>query len=818
MATNTFNDTFGSSTTSTSTTLTSNGTTGPYALDFEYATVFDVEVFVDGVLKTRTTDYTFTSATQITFTNAPSNGATILIQRNTVVHALTTLFQDGSVLSASELNNVNKQLLHSIQEVVDDYVKRDGSQTINTSLVFEGSTNDANETTLSITDPTADRTITLPDITGTVITTGDTETVSNQMIAGDAVTNAKIADDSIDSEHYVDGSIDNAHLANDAVNGNKIADDSINSEHYVDGSIDTQHIAADQITNALIADDQIDSEHYVNGSIDRQHLEADIIDGTKLADNAVNSEHIQANAVTDSEIATGTLDNRYFTETELTGGALDGRYYTETEAEALFLRQDSSETIASGQTWSNSDAFVATTAAINARIIDLVNDVGGFTVIANENSFPNTNPQATTNQSAILSIGAVTTTLTPSSGTITLPNGRLNNGQVLITGVPSAIPQGFGLLVESTSTDHTYTFHRLVPKATEVTTVASNITNIVAAGANVADINNFADIYQISSNAPTQRADGSALQDGDLWFDNSNDNLLVYTGSSFSIITPSQSVLNDIAIVSGAITFTEDFGLITNPVTTGSSNGSLEIVADTLEDEITLVVTAATGKFIIDGVDKPALTLHKGWTYTFDVSDNSNGPHPLRFQSGGNPYSTNVTVTGTQGQAGAKVVIKIPESQPTSFQYYCTNHSGMGNNITVVEDPIKQVADVADDLDTIVQGNHLTNLSTVATAIANVNTVGSNISNVNSFASVYTISANAPSNPVSGDLWYDTSTNQLKNYNGSAWLAITASSGIQNVVDDATPQLGGALDGQNNNLTNIGTIDGANLQLDFGTI
>ena len=353
---------------------------------------------------------------------------------------------------------------------------------------------------------------------------------------------------------------------------------------------------------------------------------------------------------------------------------------------------------------------------------------------------------------------------------------------------------------------------------TNINTVATNISNVVAAGTNIVDINNFGDIYQISNNEPTQRADGSALQDGDLWYDSSNDNLLVYTGSSFSIITPSQSVLNDVAIVSGAITFAEDLGLITNPVTTGSSNGSLEIVADTLEDEITFVVTAATGKFIIDGVDKPPLTLHKGWTYTFDISDASNATHPLRFQSNGNPYSTNVTVTGTQGQAGAKVVIKIPESQPTSFQYYCTNQSGMGNNITVVEDPIKQVADVADDLDTIVQGNHLTNLSTVATAIANVNTVGSNISNVNSFASVYTISANAPSNPVSGDLWYDTSTNQLKNYNGSAWLAITASSGIQNVVDDATPQLGGALDGQNNNLTNIGTIDGANLQLDFGTI
>ena len=241
----------------------------------------------------------------------------------------------------------------------------------------------------------------------------------------------------------------------------------------------------------------------------------------------------------------------------------------------------------------------------------------------------------------------------------------------------AAIPTGFGFLVESTSTTHTYSFHRLVPIATQVNTVASNITNIVNAGANVVDINNFADIYQISSSAPTQRADGTSLQEGDLWYDSSNDNLQVYTGSAFSIITPSQSVLDDVAIVSGAITYQEDLGLITSATTTGSSNGSLDIVADAIEDEITFTVTAATGKFIIDGVDKPALTLHKGWTYTFDVSDASNANHPLRFKSGGSAYNTGVTVTGTQGQAGAKVQLVVPESQPTTFIYYCTNHSGM---------------------------------------------------------------------------------------------------------------------------------------------
>ena len=564
---------------------------------------------------------------------------------------------------------------------------------------------------------------------------------------------------------------------------------------------------------------------------------------------------LQSDKLTLSEIDTSSTDSRYFTETELTNGALDGRYYTETETEAKFLRQDSSETIASGATWSNSDAFVATTAAINARIIDLIDEVGGFTAIANQTSFPTTNPQGATGQSAILSIAATTATLTPSSGTITIPNGAGTGNTVTITGAPT-IPQNFGFLVESTSTLHEYSFHRLVPKATEVTTVATNITNIVNAGANVVDINNFADIYQISGSAPTQRADGTSLQEGDLWYDSSNDNLLVYTGSAFSIITPSQSVLDDVAIVSGAITYSEDLGLITDAASTGSSNGSLDIVADALEDERIFTVTASGGAFLIDGVSKPALTLHKGWTYTFDVSDSSNGSHPFRFYAGSSQYSTNVTVTGTQGSTGAKVQIVIPESQPSNFQYYCTNHSGMGNTITVVEDPIKAVADIAANVVTVagISGNVTTvannnsnitavannatninavqanssninsavsNASNINSAVSNatnINTVSASISDVNRYANEYKISNTAPGSPSAGNLWFDGSTNTLKNYNGSAWLGITSNSGIQNVADDTSPELAAALDCNNFNLTEVGTVSGNNLQIDFGTL
>lgn len=49
------------------------------------------------------------------------------------------------------------------------------SLTINGSnIVLEGSTANDNETTLTVTDPTADRTITFPDATGTVMVTGAT--------------------------------------------------------------------------------------------------------------------------------------------------------------------------------------------------------------------------------------------------------------------------------------------------------------------------------------------------------------------------------------------------------------------------------------------------------------------------------------------------------------------------------------------------------------------------------------------------------------------------------------------------------------------
>ena len=56
------------------------------------------------------------------------------------------------------------------------------------SIIFEGATEDSYETTLAVTDPTADRTITLPNATGTVSVIDATETLTNKTLTAPTVT------------------------------------------------------------------------------------------------------------------------------------------------------------------------------------------------------------------------------------------------------------------------------------------------------------------------------------------------------------------------------------------------------------------------------------------------------------------------------------------------------------------------------------------------------------------------------------------------------------------------------------------------------
>ena len=63
-----------------------------------------------------------------------------------------------------------------------------GTAVFETKLTFEGDTADAHETILAITDPTADRTITIPDASGTIVTTAATQTLTNKTLTSPTIT------------------------------------------------------------------------------------------------------------------------------------------------------------------------------------------------------------------------------------------------------------------------------------------------------------------------------------------------------------------------------------------------------------------------------------------------------------------------------------------------------------------------------------------------------------------------------------------------------------------------------------------------------
>jgi len=118
----------------------------------------------------------------ITFEGATDNAfeTTLVVTDPTADRTITLPNATGTVVLADGSGNVTV----SGDLTVSGTTTTINSTTINatTSIVFEGATADSYETTLTVTDATADRTITFPDATGTVALTSDIAELSQDAI------------------------------------------------------------------------------------------------------------------------------------------------------------------------------------------------------------------------------------------------------------------------------------------------------------------------------------------------------------------------------------------------------------------------------------------------------------------------------------------------------------------------------------------------------------------------------------------------------------------------------------------------------------
>lgn len=160
------------------------------------------------------------------------------------------------------------------------------------SIIFEGATDDSFETTLAVTDPTADRTITLPNVTGTVSLTDATETLTNKTLTTPTLTSP---------------------VFNTAVSGSAVLDeDDMSSDSAT--KLATQQSIKAYIDNTLAAQDlDIAPDSGTGQSITLESETLTFSGGSNIATSATSNTLTFAISDVVQLTASQTLTNKTFT-------------------------------------------------------------------------------------------------------------------------------------------------------------------------------------------------------------------------------------------------------------------------------------------------------------------------------------------------------------------------------------------------------------------------------------------------------------------------------------------------------------------------
>jgi hypothetical protein len=115
---------------------------------------------------------------------------------------------------------------------------------------------------------------------------------------------------------------------------------------------------------------------------------------------------------------------------------------------------------------------------------------------------------------------------------------------------------------------------------------------------------------------------------------------------------------------------------------------SYTVTVDTKTSSNSYYNQGSSSAFYIDGTEALTLALDPDNVYRFNQDDATNSGHPLLFYEDVDKtvqYTTDVSVNGTPGTAGAYTQISITSDTPTTLYYQCENHDYMGGTITIGE-------------------------------------------------------------------------------------------------------------------------------------
>ena len=451
-------------TTATSVQHNGNGSTASFAIPFSFLANAEVDVTVGGVLKTLGTHYNISGST-VTFTSGnipPSGTNNIKFQRDTNISTKKVDFQDGSVLTETDLDTNSDQVLFAQQEITDKLNGIEEGATADQTNAEIKTAYEANSDTNAFTDAL------LSKLNG--IEAGATGDQTNAEIRA-AVEAASDSNVFTDNDHTKLNNIEDNATADQTVTEIKslIAGSPLDASHLAANSVDTSELADDAVTNAKIADAELKTLATMQSGT-----------ASKLADStALTSDIADLNQLDGLQKATTITDD---------------------------------------------DTKFPTSGAIVDYVAAQLAPIGGLEAIANESSFPNTQPAS----GVVISIADAGGMAVASDGTA---SGQTVGGTTVnISGIAtnfrgSSVSAGVRFLVVSTGAGQNYTYHKATLKEDDLVGLSG-------------DINDFAERYRVGSSNPTTNNDA-----GDLFFNTSTGKLMVYNGTT-SAWEEAQSVGN----------------------------------------------------------------------------------------------------------------------------------------------------------------------------------------------------------------------------------------------------------------------------------
>jgi hypothetical protein len=760
----------------------------------------EIKVYVDGVLKSAGSDYNinpYSSTGQSTVDwigTAPSSPSVVRIVRqtdvlnngNTAVEGRAT-FQAGSSVKADDLNNNTKQALRALQEQQDQKIQSYDfeAQAVNTAAIKDSAVTTGKIADGAIVDADINASA---DIAVSKLANG----TARQLLQTNAGGNGVEFTSNVDVPGTLDvtnaATFDSTVTIAGAVNVNNTT---TLDNTTVDGVLDVNGSAT--IDNITINGNDISSSSHLNLDASNVNVKGPLNvfpNGThikfKVEDTAVTT-YVNINPLLSNQYDLGASNKKFkdlyidgtgYIDTvsagDITGSAVvtsgtsssDTQVYSAKRAEERFYGKNTlSEIIApgpNGETWVSDDSKVATTAAIDARIIDLVDDVGGFVPIANETSFPNANPDVNNGAGTLVSVASLSSNLTSNGiGVISISNGTVGNSTVTITGAGNnkTFTAGFGILVETTSTLNTYTFHRYVPNATSVTTVASNLTNIDNVGNNIANVNNVGNninnvvlaglnvvninsVVSNASNINTVAGNDANITtvagiNGDVTTvagNNSNVTIVANNNANITAVANKDAELGRLgtadAVADMALLGTADAVADMNTLGTSSNVTNMDTLAS-ISGNIATVAGISSNVTTVANDSTEIGTLVGNIANVNIVADNNSN---VTAVAGNNSNITAVADNATNINAVANNASNINSavSNASNINSAVSNASNI-NTVAGISSNVSTVAGISGSVTTVANNN--TNVTTVAGANSNISTVAGSIGNVNTTAS-----------------------------------------------------------------------------------